>query len=245
MNIRKPRPPWRNPEPDRMVNPVLKTRMESLLTPCEGVILDFDGLIADSEPFHYKAYNAVFERYGHTLDPDEYWVEFTSKGKGIQGEIERHNLKLDATPEAMREQKFEIYSQFCRNGDIPLFPDARRFMEALQARFKVAIASGSWAHDIQAILEHAGAQHLVETILGKAPGKRREKPYPDIFLQAAEELGLPPGKCLVVEDALKGLNAAQEAGMPCVIVLNPLNRNIDFTGADLVVSGLDEFLTHM
>jgi len=60
-------------------------KLKALLDQCEGVILDFDGLIADSEPFHYRAYNEVFERYGHTIDPEEYWVEFTSKGKGIHG----------------------------------------------------------------------------------------------------------------------------------------------------------------
>nr|WP_249218397.1 HAD family phosphatase [Nitrospina sp. Nb-3] len=211
----------------------------------EGVILDFDGLIADSEPFHYKAYNAVFERYGHSIDPDEYWVEFTSKGKGLKGEIERYNLKLDVTPEAMREEKFEIYSRFCQGGDIKLFPDAMRFMEVVTARFRVAIASGSWEHDIRAILENAGAGHMVKTILGKSPGTRREKPAPDIFLQAAEQLGLQPGRCFVVEDALKGLQAAKDAGMACVIVRNPLNQNIDFSEADVVVSGLAEFLDHL
>lgn len=227
------------------MDPQLKTRLTSLLDRCEGVILDFDGLIADSEPFHYKAYNTVFERYGHSIDADEYWVEFTSKGKGIQGEIERHNLKLDISPEALREQKFELYSEFCSNGDIRLFPDARRFMETMKQRFKLAIASGSWEHDIRAILRHGEAEHLVETILGKSPGTRREKPAPDIFLQAAEQLGLAPERCLVMEDALKGVHAAKDAGMPCVIVLNPLNRNIDFSQADLIVSSLAEFMDHL
>ncbi|MGP0629769.1 HAD family hydrolase [Nitrospina sp. 32_T5] len=223
----------------------LKTRITELTRNSEGVILDFDGLIADSEPFHYKAYNAVFERYGHSIDPDEYWVEFTSKGKGLKGEIERYNLKLDVTPEAMREEKFEIYSRFCQGGDIKLFPDAMRFMEVVTERFKVAIASGSWEHDIRAILENAGAGHMVKTILGKSPGTRREKPAPDIFLQAAQQLELQPERCFVVEDALKGLQAAKDAGMACVIVRNPLNQNIDFSEADVVVSGLAEFLDHL
>ncbi|MGP0566799.1 MULTISPECIES: HAD family hydrolase [unclassified Nitrospina] len=223
----------------------LKTRITELTRNSEGVILDFDGLIADSEPFHYKAYNAVFERYGHSIDPDEYWVEFTSKGKGLKGEIERYNLKLDVTPEAMREEKFEIYSRFCQGGDIKLFPDAMRFMEVVTERFKVAIASGSWEHDIRAILENAGAGHMVKTILGKSPATRREKPAPDIFLQAAQQLELQPERCFVVEDALKGLQAAKDAGMACVIVRNPLNQNIDFSEADVVVSGLAEFLDHL
>ena len=154
-------------------------------------------------------------------------------------------MKLDVTPEAMRQQKFELYSQFCESGEIKLFPDAGRFMETLAKRFRLAIASGSWEYDIRAILKHGGVEHQVQTILGKEPGKRREKPHPDIFLQTAEALGLPPAQCLVIEDALKGLDAARDADMPCVIVLNPLNRNIDFSRADLVVESLSGFLDHM
>ena len=218
--------------------------LHALLDSCQGVILDFDGLIADSEPFHYRAYNEVFERYGHTIDPEEYWIEFTSKGTGLQGEIERYNLKLDVEPTELRQQKFEVYSRFCESGEIQLFPEARRFIEALSRTFQLAIASGSWEHDIRAILKHAQAESLVPTVLGKDPS-RREKPHPDIFLKAAETLGLPPQKCLVVEDALKGLTAAQAAGIPCVIILNALNQNISFEGADLVLSSLDEFLNLM
>ncbi len=217
-------------------------KLKALLDQCEGVILDFDGLIADSEPFHYRAYNEVFERYGHTIDPEEYWVEFTSKGKGIQGEIERYNLKLDVKPEEMRQQKFEIYSRFCQNGDIKLFPEAKQFIQKLNGRFKVAIASGSWAHDIRAILKNENADSLIQTILGKDP-PRPEKPSPDIFLEAAQELGLPSAKCVVVEDALKGLTAAREASMACIIVRNRLNQNIEFTDADIILESLSEFLT--
>ena len=216
-------------------------QLHSLLNPCEGIILDFDGLIADSEPFHFRAYNEVFQKYGHTLNPEEYWVEFTSKGKGIQGEIERYNLKLDVKPEAMRQEKFEIYSRYCRSGEIKLFPEAKQFIQKINGRYKVAIASGSWAHDIRAILEHEQADSLVQTILGKAP-PRPEKPFPDIFLDAARELNVAPEKCMVVEDALKGLTAAHDAGMACVIIRNPLNRNIDFSQADAVLENLSEFL---
>ncbi|MFQ5482949.1 MAG: HAD family hydrolase [Nitrospinaceae bacterium] len=220
------------------MSPSLQESFDALAAPIRGLILDFDGLLADSEPFHFKAYNTVFQRHGHTLDPDEYWVEFTSKGKGIQGEIERHGLKLNTTPEAMRRRKFELYSEFCNNGDIPLFPDALRFVERARRRFSLAIASGSWEHDIRAILRHAGAAPMFDLILGKAPEQRREKPAPDIFLHAAAAMHLPPAQCLVVEDALKGLQAGHKAGMPVLIVRNPLNRGIDFAAAELVVPDL-------
>ena len=222
-------------------------RLTELFAPVRALVLDFDGLLADSEPFHFKAYNQAFERYGHSLDPEEYWVEFTSRGTGIQGEIERHNLQLPVSPDTLRQEKFEAYSGFCNSGAIPLFPAAQRFLQLAGRHYRLAIASGSWEHDIRAILEHAGAAGQVQTILGKSPGTRQEKPAPDIFLHAAEELGLAPAECLVIEDALKGLAAARGAGMPCLIVRNALNLKIDFSGTDLVVPNLESvvgFLEH-
>ncbi len=216
-------------------------KLTALLAGSSTVILDFDGLLADSEPYHYRAYNEVFERYGHTLDPEEYWLEWTSKGKGIAGEIERHNLKLPVDPVELRRQKFEVYSRFCRSGAIRLFPEAMRLAETLASRHTLAIASGSFRHDIRAILENAGALALFPLIFGKEEAPR-EKPHPDIFLKAAKEAASEPEACVVVEDALKGLAAAKAAGMPCIIIRNPLNENIDFSGAALVLESLKEFV---
>ena len=219
-----------------------KTKLHILFENSKAAILDFDGLLADSEPFHYKAYNEVFERYGHTLDKKEYWIEWTSKGKGIAGEIERHNLKLDVDQVELRKQKFEVYTQFCESGEIKLFPDAIDLVKKLASNHKLAIASGSWATDIRHILRNAGALELFPVILGKESAKR-EKPFPDIFLNAAEKLGCSPVECFVLEDALKGLNAAHEADIPCIILQNELNRNIDFKNAEMVFPSLADFVS--
>ena len=218
-----------------------KNRLRSLLDNSKSAILDFDGLVADSEPFHYRAYNEVFERYGHTLNKEEYWVEWTSKGKGIAGEIKRHDLKLNVDPVELRKQKFEVYSAFCHSGEIKLFPLAKSMAESLSVHHKLAIASGSWIKDIRNILKNADSLNLFPIILGKESAAR-EKPHPDIFLNAAEKLGCAASECFVVEDALKGLNAAKEAGMPCIILKNPLNRNINFYGAELIFESLQDFV---
>ena len=219
-----------------------KIKLHTLFENSKAAILDFDGLLADSEPFHYKAYNEVFERYGHTLDKKEYWMEWTSKGKGIAGEIERHNLKLDVDQVELRKQKFEVYTQFCESGEIKLFPDAIDLVKKLASNHKLAIASGSWATDIRHILRNAGTLELFPVILGKESAKR-EKPFPDIFLNAAEKLGCSPAECFVLEDALKGLNAANEADIPCIILQNELNRNIDFKNAEMVFPSLADFVS--
>jgi len=216
--------------------------LRSLLERCSCVVFDFDGLLADSEPFHYLAYNEVFERYGHTLDKEEYWVEWTSKGKGIAGEIERHNLNLGVDPVDMRQQKFELYSRYSESGDIKLFPESLALITSLISTHKLAIASGSWTKDIRSILKNADALSHFPVILGKESAPR-EKPHPDIFLKAAQALEHPPESCLVLEDALKGLTAATKANMPCLIIRNRLNQNIDFSGADLVLSSLAELIS--
>lgn len=215
-------------------------KLKSLLKKTNGVIFDFDGVLADSEPYHYLAYNEIFEKYGHSLNKSEYWVEWTSKGQGIAGEIERHNLDLHIDPIKLREQKFEVYSQYCQNGDIKLFPESIRVVMQLRANLPVAIASGSWKHDIRAILKNSGAEHLFDNILGKESATK-EKPHPDIFINAAKSLHCPTSQCMVIEDALKGLIAAKAANMSCIIILNQLNQNIDFSAADLIFSSLSDF----
>ena len=115
-------------------------------------------------------------------------------------------------------------------------------VKRLSENYKIAIASGSWAKDIQQILKNGNAFDLIAVILGKESAKR-EKPFPDIFLNAANKLGYEPKDCFVIEDALKGLNAANEAGMPCIILQNELNRNIEFKSAEMIFPSLADFVS--
>jgi len=218
-----------------------KEELKKLFASREGIIFDFDGLLVDSEPFHYKAYNAAFQEYGHTIDPEEYWVEFTSKGGGAPGEIERHGLKgLD--PLEIRRKKFIYYSEYCRKGDVKFFPLAKELLQrAKEAGYKLAIASGSRNDDLHAILQMNGFTNTFHAILGKESAPR-EKPAPDLFVLAAKELGINPVRLVVLEDAEKGLLASKSAGIPCVIVRNKLNLDIPFPDADFICDGLEDVI---
>ena len=70
-----------------------KAKLHALIKNAKAAILDFDGLLADSEPYHYKAYNEVFERYGHTLDKDEYWIESWKRIRKTRETVSRYFLK--------------------------------------------------------------------------------------------------------------------------------------------------------
>lgn len=218
-----------------------KEELKRLFGSREGIIFDFDGLLVDSEPFHYKAYNTAFEEYGHTIDPEEYWIEFTSKGGGAPGEIERHGLK-GIDPLEIRKKKFIYYSEFCRKGDVKFFPLAKKLLQQVkEAGYKMAIASGSRNDDLHSILQMNGFINTFHAIIGKESALR-EKPAPDLFLLAVKELGINPARLVVLEDAEKGLLASKSAGIPCVIVRNLLNRNIPFPEADFICDGLEDVI---
>jgi HAD superfamily hydrolase (TIGR01509 family) len=216
----------------------LDNSFEELVRPAKGLILDFDGFLADSEKFHYLSYKQVFERYGHHVDETEYYKYWTSLGHGVWGEIERHHLDLD--PLAIRREKIPIFTRYCEDGSISLFPTAKELLDLLFATGKtLAIASGSFTHDIRAVLKNAGVENRFEAILGSdiVP---KIKPAPDIFLEALKAIDLRASECVVFEDAEKGMFAAIDAGLPVIIVRTPETRGFDFSRADLVVDSHEE-----
>ncbi|HEM47238.1 MAG TPA: HAD family phosphatase, partial [Alphaproteobacteria bacterium] len=90
--------------------------LKRILDGARAVIFDFDNVVVDSEPFHYEAYARVFASHGHTIDRDEYWLEWTSKGGGAAKEIKRYELDLD--PKEIQAEKDPIYAAFCRDGSV-------------------------------------------------------------------------------------------------------------------------------
>ncbi len=208
-----------------------------------AVIFDFDNVIVDSEPFHYRAYSEVFAGKDHTIDREEYWVEWTSKGGGAEGEIRRYGLDLD--PADIRAEKDPVYSSFCVNGEIPLFPEAVRIVELFRSSgLRTAIASGSYSHDVKALLDAHHIAHLFETVVGK-DDSGKIKPFPEPYLLAAERLGLEPDMCFAIEDAEKGVLSAHEAGMKVIVVETEVTAGVPIAGADLHLPGLGALLETM
>jgi len=202
------------------------------------VIFDFDGVLADSERYHFLAYREVFARYGHHIDEREYYKRFTSLGLGARGEIERYRLDLD--PAEIAKQKAPLFSRYCREGQVRMYPSAKRVVETFaEMERPMVVVSGSSREDILAVLGREGLENRFQAILGKGETEK-PKPHPSGFLKAAELLGLPPSQCLVLEDAEKGLQAAQAAGTPVIIVKSRETAPFDFPGADLVLEGMDE-----
>lgn len=212
--------------------------LRRLLERSSAAVFDFDNVIADSEPYHFEAYRRIFEKRGHVLDRDEYWREWTSRGGGAEGEISRHSLDMD--PNEIRAEKDPMYAAFCRSGEIKLFLEALRVIDAfMRTGLVLAIASGSYERDIRAILRANGAEELFRVIVGK-DGIERYKPHPETYLLAAKRLEIAPARCLAIEDADKGIKSAKGAGMSVILIETEITRDLRISGADLACANLGE-----
>ncbi|MBN2185010.1 MAG: HAD family phosphatase [Candidatus Krumholzibacteriota bacterium] len=217
--------------------------LRSILENSKAVIFDFDNVVVDSEPYHLRAYSAVFASKGHTIDTDEYWLEWTSLGGGAEGEIQRYGLDLD--PDDIRREKDPIYSAYCSGGEIPVFPEALKIINSFAlSGFIMAIASGSYEDDINAILSLNGISRLFASVTGK-DGISKTKPDPETYIRALDRLGLSPRECFAIEDAEKGVISAHGAGMKVITVETAVTKGFDLSGADLNLSGLEELYSLM
>jgi HAD superfamily hydrolase (TIGR01509 family) len=211
--------------------------LESAVAAAGGFLLDFDGVLADSEPYYHRSYSEALRPIGLHVDPEEYWIHWTSRGEGLDGFLGRHAIQgVDA--DALRARQKAIYSGYCAEGLIPLFPFAADLLEALSRDGRpFAIASNTDRVLVESILAKAGAG-CAWVIGGEG---LPPKPSPAIFLKAAEALGLRPPCALVFEDAEKGLRAARAGGFPSVLVRGALNGALALE-ADCEIDGLQPFL---
>ncbi len=209
------------------------TALEGLWNGCEAILLDFDGVLADSEPFYRKSWNRVLSRWNHSVGEVDYWKYWAYLGQGLEGEMERTGLFVPFPDEAKAQQK-RIYAEFCRSGAIKPFPGAEKLLSAIIQRKPCAIASNTSSDLIRGITSRWGA--AVPMIVGGEG--LRSKPCPDIYLKASELLGVNPSRCLVIEDAMKGVIAGREAGMKVILVRNGYNDPFDGDGASGESRGL-------
>jgi beta-phosphoglucomutase len=200
--------------------------------PIGAVIFDMDGVLTDSEPLINTAAIAMFREAGLIVQPDDF-LPFVGAGEDryIGGVAEKYHFPLDLA--RAKHRTYEIYLGLVPR-QLEAFPGARELVLACrQARLRVAVASSADQVKVAANLKQIGLplEDWDAVITGEYV--QHKKPAPDIFLSAAQALGVSPAACLVVEDAVNGIQAAKAAGMRCLAVAHtfPAARLVE---ADIV-----------
>ncbi|HEY7221601.1 MAG TPA: HAD family phosphatase [Candidatus Binatia bacterium] len=201
-----------------------------------SVIFDLDGLLADTEPLHCRAYQMTLSEHGLDLTEGEYYEHWVRSGKGIADWVAMRTSHCD--PQALRLRKSEHYSNLLTSSLRPM-EGALELLAALHGKFKIALASSSYQDAIDGVLAGLGIVSYFDAVVSGSD-VAQVKPAPDIFLKASHALGVEPAECIVVEDAEKGVTAAYRAGMRCIAVPNDCTRHHDFSRATRVCSSLRE-----
>jgi beta-phosphoglucomutase-like phosphatase (HAD superfamily) len=185
-----------------------------------GLIFDCDGTLADTMPLHWRAWQVIAARY-HIHFPRD---RFYSLGGVPSRDILRllsaeQGLALDHLAVA-REKEAEYLPLIAQVEPINTVVGVAR---QNYGRIPLAVASGGTRKSIGQVLEHLGLEHLFRTVV-TSEDIVRQKPAPDIFLEAARRLGVPPQCCRAYEDTDLGMEAIRAAGMEAVDVRQLLSK---------------------
>ena len=206
-----------------------------------AIVFDFDGVLADSEPLHLRAYQDVLEPLGISLPREEYYASYL--GYDDEGAFRAiaaaRRWPLDeAQLRELIAAKARVYDEILASGDV-FYPGATACIARLAAQFPLGIASGALKHEIETLLAASRLAHHFRFVVASGD-TAASKPAPDPYRRAAELHGLPPGECLAIEDSRWGIASAKTAGLWCIGIANtyPVAELLE---ADAVISSLDEF----
>jgi beta-phosphoglucomutase len=216
-----------------------------------AIVFDFDGVIANSEPLHLRAFQEALAAEGVSLSAGEYYAQYlgfddvgmlqqlaSDRGYGWN---DRHIAALVASKGIQLQQLL--------NAGAVLFPGAADFIRLSAASVPIAIASGALPHEIREIVGTAGLADLFTAIVGSgdtAESKPSPEPYLLAFaqLRTASGLDLDPARTVAIEDSRWGLASARGAGLRCVGVTSSYPAH-ELPGAELTVGGLADLTLEM
>lgn len=200
----------------------------------KAVLWDMDGVIVNTGEYHFKAWKDTLQQYDIPFSRETFRTTFGMNNKGILNLLlgDRYTKELYNSISNQKEEKFREIIQ----GNIKLLPGVMPLLEDIQtAQIPQAIASSAPKENIQTIVTELKLQSFFQTITSAydMPGK----PDPTVFISTAKELDVSPENCIVIEDAVTGVEASHRAGMKCIAVTTTNTIN-DLKNADLVVNKL-------
>jgi beta-phosphoglucomutase len=211
-----------------------------------AVVFDFDGVLANSEPLHFRAFRDVLAEEGLALTEDAYYgryLGYDDVGAFRAIAADQHRSVEDAEVAGWVSRKAEQLEALERGASV-LFPGARDAISRMALSGPVAIASGALREEIMRVLEREQLTSLFSVVVaaGDTPSS---KPDPAPYTKAVELLrtmtgaSLQPRECVAIEDSHWGLVSARSAGLRTVAITHSYPAN-DLHEAELVIEHLDE-----
>ncbi len=206
-----------------------------------AVIFDFDGIIVDSEPMHYRAFQHILEPLGKGFSWEEYCAVYIGYDDrdAFREAFKAHGEKIcHQDLKKMIADKAQKFQQLIHNGEAKPLPGAVELIESLPARLPVALCSGAIRQDIDPIIENLGIANVFNVII-TAEDTKKSKPDPAPYRLTCEKLGLQdPATAIAIEDTPLGILSAKGAGLKVLAVTNSYDREY-LLEADAVTDSLE------
>ena len=213
-------------------------------TQIKAILFDMDGVLVDSEEYIFEAVRLMFAEHGVQVKPEDA-LPFVGTGENsyIGGIGSANGFEVEIVRDKART--YQLYDEITR-GKLKSLPGTESFIrQCRECGLKMAVASSADRVKIEINLREIGLPSDTFDTIVSGEEVERKKPFPDIYLLAAEKLGVPIAQCLVVEDAVSGVAAAKAAGAKCLALTTSFPAE-KLAGADKITAsleiGLDEVM---
>jgi beta-phosphoglucomutase len=204
----------------------------------KGVLFDMDGVLLDSEEYITLAGKMMFAEKGYKVLESDF-KPFTGMGENrfLGGVAEKYGIPFNLEKDKARA--YAIYEEITR-GKLEPLKGVKDFIKRCRGKkLRLAVATSADEVKMKINLRETGLKEEIFDTLVNGLEVEHKKPHPEIYLLAAERLGLDPAECLVVEDAISGMKAAKAAGCKCLAITSSFSA-AEFGEADWVVNDLSE-----
>ena len=202
----------------------------------KAVIWDMDGVIVDTAPYHFNAWQEAFRKKGAKYTAEDFRRNFGQRNDSIIRNILGDGISQSEL-DTISEEKEMDFRKKVRQNIKPLSGAVELMKLLIEHGFKMALASSAPHENINLQTEGLGISNWFQSIIS-GEDVTEGKPSPQSFLLAAQRLGAEPKNCVVIEDAMAGVTAAKRAGIRCLAVTNT-NPERSLMEADLVVDTLE------
>jgi HAD superfamily hydrolase (TIGR01509 family) len=204
----------------------------------KAILFDMDGVLLDSEEYICRAGIMMFKEKGHEVSRDDF-LEFTGMGENryLGGVAEKHGIPFELEKDKART--YEIYGEIVA-GKLRPFDGVVDFIEKCRSRgLKLAVASSADPSKVEINLKEIGIPSSTFGTVVTGLDIVHKKPSPDIFLKAAENLGVAASDCLVIEDAISGVAAGKASGAKVLALTTSFSAE-ELAGADWIAGLLTD-----
>ena len=199
----------------------------------KAFLFDLDGTLIDTMPWHFKTWQLVVKEMGSPLEGDALMQQLYGNGAELMNRLVPGRTFTEEEAKEIVDAKEERYRQLYGK-QITVLEGARDFLEeALLHKIPMGIGTASNQANIDFALDQLQLRSYFTGIVG-ADDVQLSKPHPETWLKLADALQTPPGQCIVFEDAPKGIEAAQKAGMKAIAITGHFSAN-DFGGYDNIL----------